>query len=89
MSSTIIEQSGLSSQKNNQTDTWNPPVPLTHGLDNENPYPFNALPNTLQQVVNAYCHRRLTLNLMMQPLLLEQMVSQAVSSGCKLIPLSG
>lgn len=45
MSSTTIEQSGLLSQKKNQTDSWNPPVPLTHGLNNETPYPFDALPN--------------------------------------------
>ena len=64
MPSTIIEQSGLSSQKKNQTDSWSPPVPLTHGLNNETPYPFNALPNTLQQVVNAYqCYGQQPLSL--------------------------
>lgn len=64
MSSTTIEQSGLLSQKKNQTDSWNPPVPLTHGLNNETPYPFDALPNTLQQVVNAYqCYGQQPLSL--------------------------
>jgi hypothetical protein len=64
MSSTTIEQSGLSSQKKIRTDSWNPPVPLTHGLDNETPYPFDALPNTLQQVVNAYqCYGQQPLSL--------------------------
>jgi hypothetical protein len=64
MSSTSIEQSGLSSQKKNQTDSWNPPVPLIHGLNNETPYPFDALPNTLQQVVNAYqCYGQQPLSL--------------------------
>ncbi|HAU9810803.1 TPA: DUF3987 domain-containing protein [Legionella pneumophila] len=64
MSSTTIEQSGLSSQKKNQSSTWNPPVPLTHGLNNETPYPFDALPNTLQHVVNAYqCYGQQPLSL--------------------------
>ena len=64
MSSTTIEQSDLLSQKKNQTDSWNPPVPLTHELNNETPYPFDALPNTLQQVVNAYqCYGQQPLSL--------------------------
>ncbi|BCA93761.1 hypothetical protein TUM19329_01220 [Legionella antarctica] len=54
MSSANTEQSSLSSQKKNQSSTWNHPVPLTHVLNNETPYPFDALPNILQQVVNAY-----------------------------------
>ncbi|BCA97236.1 hypothetical protein TUM19329_35970 (plasmid) [Legionella antarctica] len=54
MSSANTEQSRLSSQKKNQSSTWNHPVPLTHVLNNETPYPFDALPNILQQVVNAY-----------------------------------
>lgn len=54
MSHATLEQSDLSSQQKNQSSTWNHPVPLTHVLNNETPYPFDALPNTLQQVVNAY-----------------------------------
>lgn len=54
MSHATIERSGLSIQQKNQLNTWNQPIPLTHVFNNETPYPFDALPNILQQVVNAY-----------------------------------
>ena len=54
MSHATLEQSGILSQQKNQSSTWNQPIPLTHVLNNETPYPFDALPNILQQVVNAY-----------------------------------
>ena len=54
MSSAIIKQSVLSPNQNKQSGNWNHPIPLTHVLNNETPYPFDALPNILQQVVHAY-----------------------------------
>lgn len=38
----------------NQSDNWNHPIPLIHVLNKETPYPFDALPNILQQVIKAY-----------------------------------
>ena len=54
MSIATLEHPAVSSSHNNPSDNWNHPIPLIHGLNNETPYPFDALPNILQQVVNAY-----------------------------------
>jgi len=64
MSHATLEQSGLLSQKKNQSSTWNQPIPLTRVLNNETPYPFDALPSAVQQVVNSYqCYGQQPLSL--------------------------
>ncbi len=54
MSIEALEQPTLSSKPSNQLDNWSQPVPLTHVLNTQTPYPFDALPGILQQVVHAY-----------------------------------
>ncbi len=64
MSHATLEQSGLLSQQKNQSSTWNQPIPLTHVLNNETPYPFDALPSAVQQIVNSYqCYGQQPLSL--------------------------
>lgn len=44
----------LSSGQNSQSSHWNNPIPLKHVLNDESPYPFDALPSLLQSIVGAY-----------------------------------
>ena len=67
MSHATLEQSGLLSQQKNQSSTWNQPIPLTHVLNNETPYPFDALPSAVQQIVNSYqCYGQQPLRKLME-----------------------
>jgi hypothetical protein len=51
MSHELTEQ--IIFKQKNQSTQWKHPIPLTSVLKNENPYPFDALPKILQQVVNG------------------------------------
>ncbi|HBD7060349.1 TPA: DUF3987 domain-containing protein, partial [Legionella pneumophila] len=54
MSIETIENPASFSSTDNQQDNWSRPIPLTTVLKNSTPYPFDALPTILQQIVNAY-----------------------------------
>jgi hypothetical protein len=54
MSTETVENPALSISQKNKQDNWSRPVPLTTVLKNASPYPFDALPAILQQIVKAY-----------------------------------
>lgn len=54
MSNPILEQPNGSLNQSNQAEHWKQPIPLAYVLNNEAPYPLDALPNIIQRVVHAY-----------------------------------
>ncbi|HAU1484595.1 TPA: DUF3987 domain-containing protein [Legionella pneumophila] len=52
MSSPSLEQPTL--PQNHHAQHWKEPIPLTYVLNQETPYPVDALPSILSQVIHAY-----------------------------------